>query len=66
TGLELLGGYGALRKVTYLPDTASKIAKHCFSFGGALAILGGFLFVFLALMCIYRGQQGKGVSLESV
>ncbi|MDB1135309.1 cbb3-type cytochrome c oxidase subunit I [Candidatus Anaplasma sp. TIGMIC] len=60
TGLELLGGYGALRKVTYLPDTASKIAKYCFSSGGALAILGGFLFVLLVLSCIYRGRKMGG------
>ena len=56
TGLELLGGYGALRKVTHIPDAASKLAKHCFSFGGALAILGGSLFILLTLMCIYRNK----------
>ncbi|QJC27864.1 cytochrome c oxidase subunit I [Anaplasma platys] len=56
TGLELLGGYGALRKVTHIPDAASKLAKHCFSFGGALAILGGSLFILLTLICIYKNK----------
>ncbi|WP_065432946.1 cbb3-type cytochrome c oxidase subunit I [Ehrlichia ruminantium] len=50
TGLELLGGYGAIRKVTHLPDTASKIAQHCFTFGGLMAIIGGCLFVILVLL----------------
>ncbi|MCU7611322.1 cbb3-type cytochrome c oxidase subunit I [Anaplasma capra] len=57
TGLELLGGYGALRKVTYLPDAASALARYCFSIGGAMAILGGFLFVLLVLVCVYRGRK---------
>ena len=57
TGLELLGGYGTLRKVTFLPDTASKIAKHCFSLGGAIAILGGLMFVLLVLAHIYGHKK---------
>ncbi len=50
TGLEWLGGYGAIRKVTYLPDTASKIAKYCFTIGGLMAIIGGCLFVIIVLL----------------
>ncbi|ASI47962.1 cytochrome C oxidase subunit I [Anaplasma ovis str. Haibei] len=59
TGLELLGGYGALRKVTHLPDAASAAARYCFSVGGAMAIMGGFLFVMLVLVCVYRGRETK-------
>ncbi|ACZ48933.1 hypothetical protein ACIS_00263 [Anaplasma centrale str. Israel] len=57
TGLELLGGYGALRKVTHLPDAASALARYCFSVGGAMAIMGGFLFVLLVLVCVYRRKE---------
>ncbi|MGN7661613.1 MAG: cbb3-type cytochrome c oxidase subunit I [Anaplasma sp.] len=53
TGLELLGGYGALRKVTHLPEGVPSIARYCFSIGGAMAVIGGFLFVLLVLVCIY-------------
>ncbi|AHX03271.1 cytochrome C and Quinol oxidase polypeptide I family protein [Ehrlichia chaffeensis str. Heartland] len=56
TGLEWLGGYGALRKVTYLPDTASKIAKHCFTIGGLMAIIGGCLFVIIVLLQIRKKE----------
>ena len=54
TGLEWLGGYGAIRKVAYLPDTASKIAQYCFTIGGLLAIIGGCLFVIITLSQICR------------
>lgn len=64
TGLELLGGYGALRKVTHIPDAASKLAKHCFSFGGALAILGGSLFIFMTLICIYKSKARTTLQTE--
>ena len=57
TGLELLGGYGTLRKVTFLPDTTSKLAKYCFSFGGAIAILGGIMFVLLVLVNSHRSTE---------
>ncbi|GAT78919.1 putative integral membrane protein [Ehrlichia ruminantium] len=57
TGLELLGGYGAIRKVTHLPDTASKIAQHCFTFGGLMAIIGGCLFVILVLLQVCKKRS---------
>lgn len=57
TGLEWLGGYGALRKVAYLPDTASKIAKHCFTLGGLMAIIGGCMFVVIVLLQICKKKS---------
>ena len=57
TGLEWLGGYGAIRKVTHLPSTASKIAQYCFTFGGLMAIIGGCLFVILVLLQICKKKS---------
>ncbi|QGR03009.1 hypothetical protein EDL79_04675 [Ehrlichia ruminantium] len=57
TGLEWLGGYGAIRKVTHLPSTASKIAQHCFTFGGLMAIIGGCLFVILILQQVCKKES---------
>ena len=54
TGLEWLGGYGAIRKVAYLPDTASKIAQYCFTLGGLMAIIGGCSFVITVLTQICK------------
>ena len=59
TGLELLGGYGSLRKVTYLPSAVSKAAKYCFTIGGTIAIVGGFLFVLFALTSIYKRSTSE-------
>ncbi|AAZ68899.1 hypothetical protein s21009500007_000201 [Ehrlichia canis] len=59
TGLEWLGGYGALRKVAYLPDTASKIAKHCFTLGGLMAIIGGCMFVVIVLLQIRKKKSNE-------
>ncbi|MGN7618800.1 MAG: cbb3-type cytochrome c oxidase subunit I [Ehrlichia sp.] len=59
TGLEWLGGYGAIRKVTYLPGAASKIAQYCFTIGGLLAIIGGCLFVAIILIQICKKKIEK-------
>lgn len=57
TGLQILGGYGALRKVTYLPNTVSVLAKICFAFGGITAIIGGCLFVIILLRIYYKNTS---------
>ncbi|QXK91623.1 cbb3-type cytochrome c oxidase subunit I [Neoehrlichia mikurensis] len=54
TGLQLLGGYGTLRKVAYLPNTVSILAKICFAFGGIMAIIGGCLFAIILLRAYYK------------
>lgn len=54
-GLAMMGGYGALRKA---PGTSASIdtaiGKILFFSGGGLAIIGGFLFVIVAIRCIIK------------
>lgn len=56
TGLVWLGGYGALRKVADLPSISSVLARICFIMGGAISVVGGMLFVIIALLSLFRGK----------
>ncbi len=53
SGLAIMGGYGALRKAAGSSATIDTIiGKAMFFSGGGLAIIGGFLFVFIAVKTI--------------
>lgn len=55
SGLALMGGYGALRKAPGTIQHIDTIAgKMMFFSGGALAILGGLLFIIVAYRAIFR------------
>ncbi|MDE5062667.1 cbb3-type cytochrome c oxidase subunit I [Wolbachia endosymbiont of Drosophila tsacasi] len=56
TGLVLLGGYGALRKVADLPSISSMLARACFIAGGAISVIGGMLFVIIVLLHLLKGK----------
>lgn len=59
TGLAWMGGYGALRKAPGTSDSIDTIAgKILFFSGGALAILGGLLFVVVIFRVFLK--RGKG------
>jgi len=53
SGLAIMGGYGALRKAAGSSAAVDTIVgKSLFFSGGGLAIIGGFLFVFVAVKAI--------------
>lgn len=55
SGLALMGGYGALRKAPGTsPQIHTMLGKTMFFSGGALAILGGLLFIIVAYQCVFR------------
>lgn len=55
TGLAWMGGYGALRKSANSTHTIDTVAgKALFFSGGSLAILGGLIFVIIALKSLCR------------
>ncbi len=54
-GLALMGGYGALRKAPGTTQTIDTLTgKTMFFSGGALAIIGGLLFVIVAYRAIFK------------
>ncbi len=57
TGLEWLGGYGAIRKVASLPSASAGLARLCFVLGGLTATIGGLLFVVIMFIHIYRSNR---------
>jgi cytochrome c oxidase subunit 1 len=58
TGLAWMGGYGALRKAAASSQNIDTVAgKALFFSGGALAIMGGLLFVVVAVRSILKKQK---------
>jgi glucose dehydrogenase len=57
TGLLLMGGYGALRKTAGMVEATLPIYKGMFMLGGAITIISGMLFVFLAAKDLFTSNQ---------
>jgi len=57
SGLAWMGGYGALRKDALSSHNVDTVmGKLLFFSGGSLAILGGILFVVIALQSIFKNK----------
>lgn len=60
TGLAWMGGYGALRKSAGSSASIDTMAgKALFFSGGSLAIIGGLLFVVVAIVSVARGRKAN-------
>lgn len=66
TGLAWMGGYGALRKEAASTASIDTMAgKICFFTGGALAIIGGLLFIVVTIRAMLHYKKYKSLDLRA-
>lgn len=60
SALQIMGGYGALRKASAgVPDAVSVFTKAMFAFGGLCAVTGGIIFVLLMVRSFVAKNVGE-------
>jgi cytochrome c oxidase subunit 1 len=62
-GLAWSGGYGVLRKTPGgVLSIKAKISMALMGFGGLIAVLGGFLFIYICYKSLYQKNEDKNIS----